>query len=54
MARATPATAVKGAASNIVHVIRTSICTCCTSFVMRVINDGDPKELSSRAENELT
>ncbi len=37
-----PPMAVIGAATSSVQVIRTSICTCCTSLVMRVISDGAP------------
>ena len=33
------------------QVITTSICTCCTSLVLRVISDGAPKWATSRAEN---
>ena len=50
----TPTTIVIGAAIAIVHAITTSICTCCTSFVMRVINDGAPKVPTSRAEKSVT
>ena len=39
-----------GAASSMVQVISTSICTCCTSLVLRVISDGAPKLFTSRAE----
>ena len=42
IARNTPPIDVNGALSNKVHVINTSICTCCTSFVIRVISDGAP------------
>jgi len=34
--------------------MRTSICTCCTSFVMRVISDGAPNRFTSWAENPVT
>ena len=37
-----------GAATSIVQVITTSICTCCTSLVLRVISDGAPKCWTSR------
>ena len=37
-----PPTTVIGAATARVHDITTSICTCCTSLVMRVISDGAP------------
>ena len=45
-----PPITVIGAAISSVHVICTSICTCCTSLVMRVISDGAPKTATSRAE----
>ncbi len=50
----TPTTIVIGAAMAIVHAMTTSICTCCTSFVMRVINDGAPNVPTSRAEKSVT
>ena len=43
-----------GADTIIVKPISTSICTCWTSLVSRVISDGAPKWLTSRAENEPT
>ena len=43
-----------GAATISVHAISTSIWTCCTSLVSRVISDGAPKCWTSRAENEPT
>ena len=49
-----PPTAMIGAATSIVNVISTSICTCCTSLVLRVISDGAPKRPTSRAEKEPT
>ena len=49
-ARMTPTTRVIGAAMAIVAAITTSICTCCTSLVMRVISDGAPNVPTSRAE----
>ena len=49
-----PITIVNGAAIIIVAVITMSSCTCWTSFVMRVISDGAPKWLISRAENSVT
>ena len=49
-----PPTHMIGAAIIIVHVITTSICTCCTSLVLRVISDGAPKCATSRAENSPT
>ena len=50
----TPTTIVIGAAMAIVHAITTSICTCCTSLVMRVISDGAPNVPTSRAEKSVT
>ena len=49
-----PPTIMIGAATNSVQVIRTSICTCCTSLVMRVISDGAPNWPTSRAEKPVT
>ncbi len=49
-----PPTAVIGAASSRVHTICTSICTCCTSLVMRVMSDGAPRTPTSRAEKSVT
>ena len=43
-----------GAETIMVKPVRTSICTCCTSLVSRVISDGAPKCWTSRAENEPT
>ena len=45
---------VIGAATGIVQAITTSICTCWTSLVMRVISDGAPNWLTSRAEKSVT
>ena len=53
-ARMMPPAAVMGAATSIVHVMSTSICTCCTSFVMRVISDGAPNCCTSCAEKPVT
>ncbi len=50
----TPPTIMIGAATIIVQVISTSICTCCTSLVLRVISDGAPKWSTSRLENDPT
>ncbi len=49
-----PPTHMIGAVTIIVQVISTSICTCCTSLVVRVISDGAPKAPTSRAENAVT
>ena len=38
-----PPTIMIGAATSSVQIISTSICTCWTSLVMRVISDGAPK-----------
>ena len=51
IAISTPPTIMIGAATIIVAVISTSICTCCTSLVLRVISDGAPKWATSRLEN---
>ena len=51
---ATPMTMVMGAATAIVHAITTSICTCCTSLVIRVMSDGAPNWPTSRAEKSVT
>ena len=37
-----------------VQAISTSICTCCTSLVLRVISDGAPNCCTSRAEKPPT
>ena len=49
-----PPTIMIGAATMSVPPISTSICTCCTSLVSRVISDGAPKCWTSRAEKEPT
>ena len=49
-----PPTIMIGADTIRVPPISTSICTCCTSLVSRVISDGAPKCCTSRAENEPT
>jgi hypothetical protein len=46
----TPPTIAMGAAAAMVQAIRTNICTCCTSFVMRVMSEGAPKCPTSWAE----
>ena len=38
----------------IVQVITTSICTCCTSFVLRVMSEPGPNFETSRSEKPLT
>ena len=45
-----PPTHMIGAVTIIVKVISTSICTCWTSLVVRVISDGAPNLPTSRAE----
>ncbi len=54
MAMMTPPIAVMGAATSNVQVINTRSCTCCTSFVIRVISDGAPYWPISRAEKPAT
>ena len=53
-ARMLPPTTVIGAATASVHAMTTSICTCCTSLVMRVMSDGAPNWFTSRAEKSVT
>ena len=53
-AKMTPPMMVNGAASMSVHVISTRICTCWTSLVIRVINDGAPNRATSWAEKSVT
>ena len=43
-----------GAPTISVQAMTTSICTCCTSLVVRVINDGGPKCDTSRALKRST
>ena len=40
--------------TSIVAPIIASICTCCTSLVLRVMSDPAPNAEISRSENELT
>ncbi len=54
MAISTPPTIMIGAATISVQLSRTSICTCWTSLVSRVISDGAPKSCTSRWENAPT
>jgi hypothetical protein len=49
-----PPMTVMGAATANVQAITTSICTCWTSLVIRVISDGAPNWLTSRAEKSVT
>lgn len=50
----TPPTLMIGAATSMVQLSSTSICTCWTSLVLRVIRDGAPNRATSRAEKLLT
>ncbi len=50
----TPPTARMGALTSIVDVMSTSICTCCTSLVDRVMSEGAPKRATSRSLNVPT
>ena len=43
-----------GADTAMVQAISTSICTCCTSLVLRVISDGAPNSCTSRFEKVPT
>ncbi len=53
-ARMMPPTHMIGAETMSVNVISTSICSCWTSLVVRVISDGAPKCPTSRAEKSCT
>ena len=46
--------AIIGAMSTTLSIISTTICTCCTSLVVRVMSDGAPKRLTSACENLCT
>ncbi len=50
----TPPMARIGAETSMVQVISTSICTCCTSLVVRVMRDAAPNFETSRSLNALT
>ena len=50
----TPPMAIIGAMSTTLSIISTTICTCCTSLVVRVMSDGAPKRLTSACENFWT
>ena len=50
----TPPTSMIGAMIIMVNVSSTTICTCCTSFVVRVISVGAPNVATSCAENVCT
>ena len=50
----TPPTARIGAMIIMLRPIRTTIWTCWTSFVLRVMSDGVPKRLSSACEKLST
>ena len=49
-----PPIASSGAVTSMVAPIIASICTCCTSFVLRVISEPGPNCETSRSENALT
>ena len=49
-----PPTIMIGAATSNVADMSTSICTCCTSLVMRVISDGAPSRSTSWVEKPVT
>ena len=53
-ARMMPPTHMIGAETISVKVSSTSIWTCCTSLVVRVISDGAPNWPTSRAEKSCT
>ena len=50
----TPPIASMGADTKSVQVMSTTICTCCTSLVVRVMSEGAPNWETSRSENSLT
>lgn len=50
----TPPTSMIGAMTMMVSESSTSICTCCTSFVVRVMRDGAPNWPISWAEKRCT
>ena len=49
-----PPIANSGAVTIMVDPIIVSICTCCTSLVLRVMSDPAPNDDTSRSENPLT
>ena len=49
-----PPTHMIGAEIISVQVSSTTICTCCTSLVVRVISEGAPNRVTSRDENAPT
>ncbi len=55
MASSTPPTSVIGAATTSVKVMSASVCTCCTSLVVRVISEGAPegRHLAGRERLDL-
>ena len=53
-AMTTPPTSMIGAETMTVRPIRTTIWTCWTSFVFRVISEAAPKWLTSTWENDST
>ncbi len=53
-ARIIPPIPVTGAWTSMFREKKISICTCCTSFVERVMREGVPNSASSRGEKEFT
>ena len=49
-----PPMAMIGAAITTLSIISTTICTCCTSLVVRVMSDGVPKRFTSAWEKLST
>ena len=49
-----PPIASSGAVTRKVAAIIASICTCCTSLVLRVMSEPAPKPVTSRSENPET
>ena len=50
----TPPIAIIGAISTTLSIISSTICTCCTSLVVRVMSEGAPKRLTSACEKPCT
>ena len=49
-----PPIAIIGAMRTTLSIISTTICTCCTSLVVRVMSDGAPNRLTSACEKPWT
>ena len=49
-----PPMAISGAMTTTLSTMSTTICTCCTSLVVRVMSEGVPKRLTSACEKPCT